>query len=201
MNNSSYKIFCLYKRIPVIFNDLNFDLYPDLEKSVNKSWFNNTSPFIKNQCYRIFNEIENSYYIFNELISYLIYRSLWDEKVDLPNINGTTVDRFKKKFTVKQLKQDKEVISAINEKAGLKHIREYFVVRENGESLIYRLCMDEIISIYFFAYYSNNHLTGFFEKAKLRERNERYAKFANTIEILVSQMGLPTYNSTFSTKD
>jgi hypothetical protein len=196
MVNSSYKIFCLYKRLPDIFTKMNFDLYPNLDKPVVKSWFDHTNPFIKKQCYRLFNEIENSYYNFHDLTSYLIYRSLWDKAVSLSKANGDSLDDFKKKFTEKQLKKDREVMRGINEKAKFRHISEYFTVRENGESLIYRLCMDEVLSVYFFVYYANNSLTGFFGRAKLKERSERYAKFVNTTDILAERMSLPTYQST-----
>lgn len=199
MTNSSYKIFCLYKRLPDVLMD--FDLYPNLEQPVTKNWFEHTSPFIKKQCYRIYNEIENSYYNFNDVVSFLIYRSLWDKDIKLNEVNDKNIELFKSKFTFKQLNEDRRIINEINKKAGFPHIREYFQVRENGESLIYRLCMEEVISLYFFVYYSNNRLTGFFERAKLKDRNVRYSKFVKTTEILNDRINVPTYKSTFPEKD
>jgi hypothetical protein len=166
-------------------------MYPNLEDPVNKSWFEHTTPFIKKQCYRIYNEIENSYYSFNDVILFLIYKSIWDMAVKLVDVNGTSVDEFKSQFSKKQLMKDREVINDINKKAGYKHISEYFVVRENGESIIYRLCIDKLISIYFFACYSNNSLTGFYMRKKIKERSDEYAKFVETIKILINKMSLP----------
>lgn len=198
MDNSSYKIFSLFKRIPDIFADMNFDLYPLLENPVPKRMFDNTKPFIKNQCYRIFNEIENSYYSFDDVVNFLIYRSLWDKSVDLPNVNDKNIEEFKLKFSIKQLTEDRRIINELNKKAGFKHISEYFVIRENGESLVYRLCMGDVVSIYFFAFFSNNDLTGVLKRGIIKECTVRYAKFLQTVQILIDRMNVQTYNSTFN---
>ena len=196
MKNSSYKIFCLYKRIPYTFAECNFNMYPRLEEPVEKRWFDNTKKFIKDQCYRIYNEIENNYYSFDDVVAYLIYESIWHDEVILPEVNRFTMEKFKAIFTETQLHKDRGMIKKINDEAKLKDIKEYFYIRENGESLIYRLCMKKIISAYFFAYYANCCLTGFFGVHKLKERHTEYKKFDETVKILTTQMKLATFSST-----
>lgn len=196
MKNSSYRIFSLYKRIPYTFAEYNFNMYPRLEEPVEKRWFNNTKKFIKDQCFRIYNEIENHWYSFDDVVAYLIYESIWHDEVILPEVNRFTMEKFKTIFTKEQLYKDRRMIDKINAEAKLKDIKEYFYIRENGESLIYRLCMKKIISVHFFAYYANCCLTGFFEVHKLKERHAEYKKFDETMKILTTQMKLATFSST-----
>lgn len=192
MNNSSFKIYCLYKRIAFIFWEENYDMFPRLLEPVQKGMFESTPKYIKDQCYRIFNEIENAYYTFDDLVGFLMYRSLWDKKVKLDEVNGKSVRAFKERMTLKQLKRDKEVLGEINEQAKLGHISEYFLIRENGESLIYRLCMKEIVSIYFFAYFVNTPLTGFIGNITLKHSSREYQKFHKTTQLIVQYLNLPT---------
>lgn len=193
MENSSYKIFSLYKRISYTFTEMNFEMYPRLLEPVEKRWFEHTAPFIKRQCYRIWNEIENSYYSFNDLVSFLIYDSIWNSPVDLMKVNDKTIETFKEEFTELQLEKDRRAIAEINKQARLKDINEYFIIRDNGESLIYKLCMKRIVSVYFFCNYANTLLTGIFLRANLKERHKQYRKFDETCKILINQMNLITY--------
>lgn len=201
MQNSSYKIFCLIKRVPFIFKNKEFSLFPTLYDPVAKSWYESSNPYIKNQCWRIYNEIENSYYSFESLVSFLIARTLWDKNVIFENINDKNINTFKSKFAEQQLEKDRKNIDDINKEAKFKHIRDYFGVLASGESLIYQLCMNEIISLYFFIYYANTALTGFFERAKLRERDGLYADFIKTMDILTKQMNLFTHKNNTSEQE
>lgn len=199
MQNSSYKIFCLYKRIPYTFEQMNFDMYPRLEEPVERRWFDHTTQFIKKQCFRLFNEIENSWYTYDDLVAFLIYRSLWDSAVKLTEVTDASMQAFKAEFTEAQLKKDREVIAKINKPAGLRDISEYFIIRENGESLIYGLCMKKIVSVYFFANYADTLLTGLFHRANLKNRSKKYRKFDETVNILTKQLNLETYKSKVNT--
>jgi hypothetical protein len=169
-------------------------MYPRLEEPVERRWFNNTPKFIKDQCYRVYNEIENSFYSYSDVVAFLIYESLWHDDVKLPEVNSESINNFKALFTDVQLLKDRRMIDKINKQANLKDIKEYFYIRENGESLIYRLCMQKIVSIYFFAYYANSCLTGFFEKHKLKGRHLKYRKFDETVKTLIEQMNLQTFS-------
>lgn len=193
MENSSYRIFSLYKRIPYTFTEKNFQMYPRLREPVDRWWFESTKPFIKNQCARIYNELESSHYTFDDLVAFLIYRSIWDDKVQLTEVNGRAIETFKEEFTEAQLEKDRRRISEINKEAKLGDIREYFIIREHGESLIYDLCMKKIISIYFFGNYSNSILTGLFLRANLKERSTQYKKFDETVKILIQELNITTY--------
>ncbi len=193
MKNSPYKIYCLCRRVSYTFLDENYEMYTRLEEPIPKPMFEKTNEFIKKQCYRIFNEIENSYYTYNDLMVYMIYRTLWDTSVKLVNINHDAIDKFKLQFTERQLETDRITIHKINKEAKMKNIKEYFSIRENGESLIYRLCMREIISIYFFMYYADSLLTGFFGRMALKERNKDYKKFHETMKILIRLMNVKTF--------
>jgi len=196
MNNSSYKIYSLYKRIPFVFNNEeedNFVMHTSLDQPVAKGMFDHTGKYIKNQCYRIYNEIENSYYSYDDLTNFLIWRSLWDKAVDLPGITYEAIDNFKEKFTDKQLQRDKGVIDAINMQMKFPRVRDYFKIREHGESVIFRLCMKEIVSVYFFAYYADTLVAGYFQHPKLVPRQKEYKKFYETVKILKYRMNLKTF--------
>jgi predicted metal-binding protein len=169
-------------------------MYPRLEEPVEKRWFTHTPKYIKDQCFRIYNEIENSFYSYKDVVAFLIYESLWHDDVKLPEVNSESINKFKAIFTEEQLLKDRRMIDKINKQANLKDIKEYFFIRENGESLIYRLCMQKIVSIYFFAYYANSFLTGFFEKCKLKERHGAYRRFDETVKNLIDKLNLQTFS-------
>lgn len=195
MKNSSYKIYCLSKRIKFVFNneDDNFGLVDRLLEPVPKTMFDKANKFTKEQCYRIFNEIENSYYTFDDVTNFLIYRSIWDKAVRLAEVTSDAIEYFKKKFTPEQLAKDREVMTEINKEMKFPKARDFFKIRVNGESVVYGLCMKEIVSAYFFAYYGNSFLFGFFENPKLKPRNHGYKKFYETVKILKERMNLNSH--------
>lgn len=179
MKNSAYRVYCLYKRIDFVFNRSNYDLFYTIEQPVVRKIYDAQPRYIKDNCYRIFNELESNWYTFDDLLCYWMYRSLWDKK---GTFDTKGIDAFKLTFNEKQLEKDRRLISEINKTVKLKSISEYFELKENGESLAYQLAMNNQISIYFCIIY----LTSFLKRDIL---NKEYKKFIETIKLIASRKG------------
>jgi hypothetical protein len=148
-------------------------------------YYNKSNQFIMDNCYRIYNEIENSYYRYADLINYWIFCSLYDKSVDLPNTGLDKIEQFKKNMGNRKLAIDKKLIIELNNRMNLPDIESFFAIREDGQSLIYELIKQGIISINFFIKYADEILTKPENSALLKNhQNKKYRKFDKTIKLL-----------------
>jgi hypothetical protein len=184
MVNSIYKVFSIYKRIPYIFDESNFNMINTIFDPVGKHWFDNTNKFIKDNCERIYSEIENFYYTYNEVAALMVYQTIIDSNIHLENINNKNMEVFKSIFTKKTLRNDEQMVLSANRSVKLD-IQDYFKVCEDGKSIIYDLIKNDVVSIYFFINYYNKVLTNelgnnFFQF----KGNKKYISFIHKIKFI-----------------
>jgi hypothetical protein len=184
MNSSIFKVFCLYKRIDYIFYKDNFEMIYTIDDPLQKSWFDRSPKYIRQQCERIFNEIESHHYTYHDMTAILIYKSLWDSSLNFKWVNHTDIDEFKQIFTDIQLAKDFQILKATQKKLKMKHWYDYFLVDETGKSLIYSLTIAKAISVWFYMSKIEQCLTEPTIVYYFMNRGKAYRKFEATLKIL-----------------
>ena len=152
MIDSPNKVFSIYKRVLYVFDKYNFDMVDTIFDPVDKNWYKNAQKFIKDQCDRIYNEIENFYYTYNELAALMVYQTIISNGIHLENINNKYMENLRSVFKKERLRQDEQTMISTNKSMRLG-IEDYFKVGEDGKSIIYDLIKNDVISIYFFINY------------------------------------------------
>ena len=113
----------------------------------SKFHYENTNNYYKENCKRIYNELENSYYTYKDLIVYFLYDFAMTGKTKpLHELKNKNILKIKKIFTKKQLEEDKKFILNINKKLQLKSMIEFFEIRSNGMPIIYELIKKNYVS-------------------------------------------------------
>jgi hypothetical protein len=184
MKSSIFKVFCLYKRIDYIFYKDNFEMYYTINDPLNKEWFDKSSKFIKDQCARIYSEVESNHYKYDDMIFILALESLWNSSLNLKSINYKNIEDNKELFNEKQIKKDLEVLRHAQKKLNLKYPYEYFITDETGQSIVYSLIINKAISPYFYLKYINKYLTNPSIECLFLNKNKKYRKFEGTLKIV-----------------
>jgi hypothetical protein len=184
MKSSPYAVFSLYKRVEFIFYDHNYDMYHTLKNPVGFHWFKQTNRYTKENCVRIFNEIESGQYALNHVAIIMAHNSIWHSSANLGQVRSENVQKIMGLYTKIQLKKDRNMLVAINEEANLDGIEEYFRVRENGKPIIYDLIINNSISPYFYMHYRERILTPEFEHSFLFDKEKTYVTFQKKLNIL-----------------
>jgi hypothetical protein len=159
MVDSPYKVYSVYKRIPFIFDEYNFDMVYRIFEPVGLHWYNNSTKYIKTHCKRIYNEIESFHYTYNEMASLMVYQTIIGKDIDLASINNIEMNKLREILSKNTIREDEKKLETINNEVGLSGIQEYFKINEDGESLIYSLIKKGVISVYFFINYYDKILT------------------------------------------
>lgn len=151
--DSSKKVFSIYKRVDHAFYKGNYEFAGAIYDPV-QSWMYGRSPkFIKDQCFRIYNEIENSWYSYQDAVMVMIYDSIWASHLDLKKVNLDAVKQIRFMFTKKKLIEDQNAIVEINGTFKLPSIDDFFKIREKGGSFLHDLIEHRKVSLYFFINY------------------------------------------------
>lgn len=145
------RVYSIYTNIiNYVFGNKNVKLNKILKSYVFEK---KSNQFVKDQCFRIYNEIENSFYSYNDLTIALLFISFRD-KPNLKNIDRKLIIKCLKHFDKKQLKEDEKFILDLNKELKFNNIKEYFNII-SGESIICELFLKGLISPLFFIKYFN----------------------------------------------
>lgn len=171
----------------------NVDLWVNKDKDINlltlvhPIHFERIKEYYKIHCNRLFNELENNYFRVKDLIVYLLYCYIFEEKINLNDIVYKKINDVSKLFTLKQLEEDKQFIINLQKELKLKNgIQEYFTFLNDGNNIIYNLIKKKYISPIFFMKYSDKLLT------KEKENNifvsnefKRFKKISEKIKTII----------------
>lgn len=148
MNSSSLLVFSIIQNVKK-FVEKEKDL--DLFKMQSAVWFDKSSDFTKRHCKRIYNEIENAYYSYNDLVIFLLYELIFFDKNHVKLITEKDINITSKLFTEEQLEKDQEFLIQLNDKIKLTDIADYFKINRNGGNIIYeKLILNKNVSPYFY---------------------------------------------------
>lgn len=140
-----------------------------------------SNKYLKKTCIRIFNDIENSFYTYNDLLIALLYENIFG-KFNLNDINEKQVKEIKSLFTLSQLKKDKKIIHSINKNTIFNTIEDYFKINSDNETYIYFLIKKKFISPIFWLKYEY-----LFDRIEQKfEESEEHYKFRKICKYIKS---------------
>lgn len=126
-----------------------------LSNIVPKIWFNRSRDFTKRLCQTIYNDIENSFYTYNDFKVTLLYIYIFNRRMNYNELTEKNINRIKKIFSPKQLKKDQDFLLELNKRLKLD-ISDYFKINERGKNTAYEdLIMKQRVSPYFYLLYGN----------------------------------------------
>jgi hypothetical protein len=182
MRNSSYSVFSVYQNTKTVIEKRKYG--NEIMKTVHRGWYNKTKSYTVTHCKRIFNEIENGYYTYDDMVIHMLTESLFNTKaIVISKINEKTVKNTLKLYTKKRLQADKAFVMNVNKDVGLKSLKDFFEINEDGENLIYTLTSKEFISPAFYAQYGKKYLTKDTENTILL--SIEYERFENINNIII----------------
>jgi hypothetical protein len=190
MQNSSWLVFSVIKNVEKIIDskfDSNNIKYDSIKNKVNYQWFSRARKYSVDISKRIYNDIENHFYSYDDLIITLCYMYIFDKKVNLNSINKNYVKSTMKLFTKEELERNKKFILDVNKQVKLKNINEFFDIKDDGVSVVYHLIMDKNISPIFYVYFTNKNLTIKKENVILDE----YKRFEKIMYLIIKTLFKP----------
>jgi len=185
MDNSSYSVFSVYQNTKVVIEKNKYNT--NIMKPVFRGWFNKIRPYVLTHCKRIYNEIENGYYTYDDVVLYLLTEALFTDKiVPINYITEKNVKKTLKLYTKKRLKVDKEFIKNINEEVGLSSLKDFFEINEEGENLIFSLTSKQYISPVLYIQYGKKYLTKDSENTILKSKE--YMRYENLNNLIITYL-------------
>lgn len=189
--NSSHLAFSVVKNLETFSNIKKFKPFDKskLLRFVNIAGYNRVRNNQYGKVYKkIYNDIENGYYTYDDLMIFYIYKLIFSNVVKIPEISQKNIKEIKKLFTEKQLKADKEFILDIKKELELKNeleisnVKYFFDINVNGENIIYSLIKSKHVSPNFYLQYYKRYLTKNEENNIFK--NEDFIRFEKLINIL-----------------
>lgn len=116
----------------------------DIDVFVKKGWGRideRVLPLYK----KINNEIENHYYDYDDLVLYILYKSLWTPSFQykMSIWDYKEIDKIKKILTTEQLKKDRKIFLEIAQKVGNGDLKTYFNINTNGRVIVFDLMFSQ----------------------------------------------------------
>jgi len=121
--------------------------------------FRNANKGIITSCKRIYNDLENHYYTYEDLAVAILHTRLLNGKCALGAVNQKFVLGIKKLYTNKQIQMDQEVLKGIFNALDFNNPDKFFEPQEDGTNIIYVLTKKRLISLAFSVKYLSKHLT------------------------------------------
>ena len=187
MENSSLKVYSVYNNIvrTIKTGKLDTDIYKEvwiniwLKQRENRYWREN--------CQRIFNDLENNYYDYTDFCIAVYYLHMFQKSVPLYLLNQKSIHEIRDLFHTDQVKKDKDLILKIKERGNLEKVN-FFELLEDGQPIIYHLIKDKTVSPFIFVKAWNNKsiqklLTGNDENVIF---NTDYKRFIVIIKLLTT---------------
>jgi hypothetical protein len=147
MNNSSFYIFSIIRNVE---NFIKKNVDKDFKILVNRFMFIKARPYHIENCKRIYNEIENNYYNHDDMIFFMLYRYMMEDKCHLGQINRKNLAEFKKLISKSKTKEDMEFLKSIYKEMEFKSLDDFFELKEDGTNVAYMLTKKGYISPVFF---------------------------------------------------
>ena len=139
--------------------------------------------WLLNDAKRIYNEIENSYYNYNDLIIHLLYLYLFKKTIYPDEINSKKVVETLNIFTIKQLEEDKKTLISINDKLKQrKGIEKYFELDHEHKTIIFCLIRKHHISPMFWIRYGYLFLVLNPKRTEEHEDHKYFRKILNYLK-------------------
>lgn len=152
MGSSSLKVFSIYqntKRFITSKRDVN------IFKTQPVVWYNKSPEYIIRHCKRIYNELENSNFNYDDLAIYFLHSYIFNDKIVMGDVRDKSINTVKNLYTIDRLEEDQKFILSINEKLRME-LKDYFEINTSGGNLIYdELIMKDRLSPYFYIEYEN----------------------------------------------
>lgn len=148
INNSSKMVFNVMNNIKQMVKKRK-----DIDITKDNYWFHKSSEWMMNKYKRIYNDIENHYYGYDELIIYTFYNQIFKQSFELKGIMSDNIKNTMKLFTRQQFDNDKNFIIEVNKKVKWypNPIMELFKIRKKvGYSYVYHFTKNKNISPIFF---------------------------------------------------
>ena len=132
----------------------------DFFKKAHIAQFKKAHKFFVVNAKRIYNDIENGYYTYHDLIVHLLFQHMMGERMNLYRIKPKTIRETMKLFTHKQFKEDLKLLQQIHTELKFKKgIKDYFDIKEDGTNIAYILTKKRRISPIFFIRNFEKNLT------------------------------------------
>lgn len=152
----------------------------NLNKPVHFLIYDRTKEYLRIKYKKVWNEIENGFYTFDQLKLYILYEYLFNKSFGIININKEEIKNIQEVFSEKRFKTDKEILKSIKEEYKLKNIKSLFDSTEEGESVAYDLTKKKILSPMIFI--------NCIDKLKDDNKNKEYIRFKNVIRIIKQEL-------------
>ena len=156
----------------------------ELDKMVSKRWYESSPTPFKKYCKKVWNDIENSLYEYDDLKIFFLYNYILDPKSSSQNVDDKKINTVRKALSATRYKNDKTLLLDMNKKIKLKSVEDYFTIRKGGTSYIYDLIEKRYISPITFL--------NLRPKLNLKEsqygESEKYKAFIRFIDELKRQM-------------
>jgi hypothetical protein len=187
--NSIHKVYSLLLRLDHLnkfnlFDEFNVD---DIKKDItffSMSSKNCGKTFINNQCKRIYNEIENFRYNYDQIIFAILNELLINHNIQYELINLDLINKHINNYSKDKYNVDFDYINNIIKEIEFKNINQLFIINECGEPYIYKLIINELISPAFYIINKERILTENKTNIYLFDKSdafERFDKIANLI--------------------
>jgi len=180
LKSSPLRVYSIYTNVKKV---LKRKKYKD-ENLYKMVWFKgyNDAKWIHNDCKRIFNDIENSFYSYNDLLIAMFYESIFIKSFTLRMLTDKRINEIKSLFSLIELKKDKKILLAINKNIIFNSIEDYFRLNTEEVSYIYELIMKKFISPIFWIKYDN-----FFDSIEqIYKESEEHIKFRKICKYMKS---------------
>lgn len=183
--NSSHQIFSIIKNLNNIVKTKKTKKInkSKIFKLINVDGYNRIANTPYGKIYKkIYNDIENGYYTYEDLINFYIYKLIISNEVKLTEIKYKNIKEIKKLFTTEQLKIDKIFILNIKNKLKIENVIGFFKINANGENIAYNLIKNKYINPIFYLKYYKRYLTKYKENNIFK--NEDFIRFEKLINII-----------------
>lgn len=180
MESSVIRVFSIISNIR---NSLKKNKEIVLDKLVFFKILEKSPEFLKKQYKRIYNEIENSFYTYDDLKLFCFHQIIVNKNVKEVDISIKNIENIKKEFTEQNIEFNKRILIAIEEKIKFRILKKYFEIGNDGYSMVYKLIMKKYISLYFWLLYDK-----FFVESSLE--NNKHLKFRMNSNLFKKQIKL-----------
>jgi len=182
MNSSLLVYSVINNLIKTINTDIEIEDVDVFQIGDNRFKYLKSKEYFHIYCKKIYNDLENSYYDYSDLILFVCHQYIFNNKINLKDINNKNVNEIIKLYTREQLEKDKKFILSVIKQSIVKNLNELFKIKEDGESIIYSLIQQKFISPFFFAFIKQkNVLTDEKENVILTDIYERFIKIIQII--------------------
>jgi len=172
--SSSLKVFSIYQ------NFIRWQKGKDVpfDKLHSITWFNRSGDYLKNQCKKVYNEIENSRFNYQDFSLFLLHNSIFNTKLKWADVNTKNINVIKNLYTEAQFIIDQQFILELDKKLNFKDISVYFKINRDGRNFVYdELIMKNRVSPLFYIMLENDvDETSDFKEAEELKKFKRIIK-------------------------